>query len=261
MHASCHPEGLVGHADPRGKKKRRRPKAASRAQRVVSWLQTAFFCKISTARCAHRARGRRRSSAIFRRRERELVSNLRRYVWPSLAVRVISTLPWEDELQNFPSRCARFAWKACVEERAASRASELIMCFGAAATQPFSFPCRQWPSEGRASERRPWTRARARREAPRPGRLAVESGPRCRCCRPRSWRALPPAAALPPARGVGLPLDDGAGALGQPVAALPAFTAAGCRSRWLGGATCSWASSDAETAAIEATLERETLPT
>lgn len=36
------------------------------------------------------------------------------------------------------------------------------MCFGAAATQPFSFPCRQWPSEGRASERRPWTRARAR---------------------------------------------------------------------------------------------------
>jgi len=36
------------------------------------------------------------------------------------------------------------------------------MCFGAAATQPFSLPCRRWPSEGRASERRPWTRARAR---------------------------------------------------------------------------------------------------
>ena len=96
------------------------------------------------------------------------------------------------------------------------------MCFGAAATQPFSLACRRWPSEGRASERRPWTRARARAAEvlvldASPSSLGLVVGV---VVLDLGGVALPPARAGTQTRG--LP-HDGAGALGQPVAALPAL--------------------------------------
>ena len=94
--------------------------------------------------------------------------------------------------------------------------------FGAAAAQPFSLPCRRWPSEGRASERRPWTRARARAAEvlvldASPSSLGLVVGV---VVLDLGGVALPPARAGTQTRG--LP-HDGAGALGQPVAALPAL--------------------------------------